>query len=185
MNAAGFTHVDRKWRRKSDAAFAVNAYAVRDLASLCKRIRIARWFTSARTTSLGARRGSQGRRTVRPTNPAPGSTVRGRQQAGQGVRLRPRLECPRHFILRTCGLYGVHMEQAAGAATSVEAILQQAQAGAALHAVVCDQVCTPTSVADFARRSWPNCCTRKRTARITSRTTGNAVGMNLRKQWLN
>jgi dTDP-4-dehydrorhamnose reductase len=54
----------------------------------------------------------------------------------------------RHFILRTCGLYGT---PGAGSqrVNFVEAMLRQAEAGTPIR-VVSDQVCTPTSVADLA-----------------------------------
>src|SRR5262249_44106975 len=55
--------------------------------------------------------------------------------------------CPRHLILRTCGLYGWRGE--GGKGNFVDTMLRLARERGAVR-VVADQVCTPTSAADLA-----------------------------------
>jgi dTDP-4-dehydrorhamnose reductase len=56
--------------------------------------------------------------------------------------------CPRHFVVRTCGLYGTRGQGGKGG-NFVEAMLKRAAAGVPWK-VVNDQECTPTATADLA-----------------------------------
>jgi dTDP-4-dehydrorhamnose reductase len=56
--------------------------------------------------------------------------------------------CPRHFVVRTCGLYGVWGSGGKGG-NFVETMLRLAGQGKPLR-VVADQVCTPSYTADVA-----------------------------------
>jgi dTDP-4-dehydrorhamnose reductase len=56
--------------------------------------------------------------------------------------------CPQHFVVRTCGLYGLHGQGGKGG-NFVETILKRARAGQPLR-VVADQTCTPTATVDLA-----------------------------------
>lgn len=58
--------------------------------------------------------------------------------------------CPRHFVIRTCGLYGHAARQGAGKGNFVETMIRLGQQRDVLR-VVDDQVCTPTSVRHLAR----------------------------------
>ena len=58
-----------------------------------------------------------------------------------------RSHCPRHFIVRTCGLYGHHSSHGKG--NFVETILRLAKERPELK-IVSDQYCTPTSTANLA-----------------------------------
>lgn len=58
-----------------------------------------------------------------------------------------RTHCPRHFVLRTCGLYGHHGSRGKG--NFVETILRLGRERSELK-VVSDQICTPTSTVNLA-----------------------------------
>ncbi len=72
-----------------------------------------------------------------------GSTKLGGEQAVQAA-------CPRHFIIRTCGLYGSAARRGAGKGSFIETMLRLGMTKPELR-VVNDQVCTPTSTADLAQ----------------------------------
>src|SRR5262249_10766166 len=59
-----------------------------------------------------------------------------------------RLLCPRHFVIRTCGLYGVWGSGGKGG-NFVETMLRLASAGKQVR-VVDDQICTPSYTVDVA-----------------------------------
>jgi dTDP-4-dehydrorhamnose reductase len=66
-----------------------------------------------------------------------------------GERLVQRY-CSRHFVIRTCGLYGLAGSRSKGG-NFVETVLRAAAQGKTLR-VVNDQVVTPTSTAELAQR---------------------------------
>ena len=57
--------------------------------------------------------------------------------------------CSRHFVVRTCGLYGIAAMQGGGKGNFVETMLRLGRDRKQLR-VVNDQFCTPTSTADLA-----------------------------------
>lgn len=57
--------------------------------------------------------------------------------------------CSRHFVVRTCGLYGIAALRGAGKGNFVETMLRLGRDRKQLR-VVNDQLCTPTSTADLA-----------------------------------
>jgi dTDP-4-dehydrorhamnose reductase len=73
------------------------------------------------------------------------STYASSKRAGEQL---VQTHCPRHFVVRTCGLYGRNAAQGKG--NFVETMLRLGRERKELK-VVGDQRCTPTSTADLAR----------------------------------
>ena len=72
--------------------------------------------------------------------------------------------CPKHLIVRTCGLYGTS-GQGSKRSNFVETMLRKGAAGHPVR-VVHDPVCTPTATFDLVRAR-VNCSPRKRMVSIT------------------
>lgn len=142
VNCAAYNFVD-KAETEPDAAFKVNADGVRHLADACRDIgaRLVHVSTDyvfgldeGRTEPLGE-----------DAPPGPVSAYGLSKLTGEyWVRMR----CPRHLVVRTCGLYGVWGSGGKGG-NFVETMLRVAGEGKPLK-VVGDQHCTPTSTADLA-----------------------------------
>jgi dTDP-4-dehydrorhamnose reductase len=142
VNCAAYNFVD-KAESEPDAAFAANAWGPRELAKTCERLGcILVHFSTDYVFGLDT-----SRKTPYRTTDAPGPTsVYGMSKlCGEyGVRA----ECRRHFVIRTCGLYGVWGSGGKGG-NFVETMLRLATQGKPLK-VVADQFCTPTYTSDLA-----------------------------------
>ena len=137
VNAAGYTQVDKAEAHPAEA-FAVNAIALRDLASICHDLDSTLIQVSTDYVfGLDAARVSPYRETDAP---GPLSAYGHSKLAGEHF---VRALCPKHFILRTCGLYGP------GHSNFVHTMLRQAKEAMPLR-VVDDQICTPTAALDLA-----------------------------------
>jgi dTDP-4-dehydrorhamnose reductase len=142
VNCAAYNYVDRA-ESEPAAAFAVNAWGVRDLALVCRDLGCALvHFSSDYVFGL-----EHERRTpyAEMEPPGPVSVYGLSKLAGEYL---VRALCPRHFVIRTCGLYGVWGSGGKGG-NFVEAMLRRAGECQPLR-VVADQVCTPTYTADLA-----------------------------------
>jgi dTDP-4-dehydrorhamnose reductase len=142
VNCAAYNFVDRA-EAEPPAAFATNAWGVRDLANLCRENDCTLvHFSTDYVFGL-----DEGRRTPWTERDAPGPvSVYGLSKlAGEYV---VRALCPRHLVLRTCGLYGIWGSGGKGG-NFVETMLRVAAQGKPLR-VVADQVCTPSYTADVA-----------------------------------
>lgn len=142
VNCAAYNFVD-KAEAEPQAAFAVNAFAVRDLALICRDLDcVLVQFSSDYVFGLDA-----ARRTPYLEDDAPGpvSAYGTSKLAGEYF---VRALCPKHFVLRTCGLYGVHGSGGKGG-NFVETMLRLAGQGKPLR-VVHDQTCTPSYTVDVA-----------------------------------
>jgi dTDP-4-dehydrorhamnose reductase len=145
VNCAAYNFVDRA-EAEPEAAFAVNAWGVRRLALVCRDLDcVLAHYSTDYVFGLDA-----GRRTpfVETDAPGPVSVYGLSKLAGEYL---VRALCPRHFIIRTCGLYGVWGSGGKGG-NFVETMLRLAGQGKRLP-VVADQTCTPSYAVDVATAS--------------------------------
>jgi dTDP-4-dehydrorhamnose reductase len=136
INCAAYNAVD-KAESEPTAAFAVNAFAVRELAAFCRQANSTLvHFSTDYVFGL-----DESRRTPYQESDSPGPvSVYGLSKlAGEYFA---RALCPRHFVIRTCGLYGAWGVGGKGG-NFVETMLKRAREGKPLR-VVADQVCSPT-----------------------------------------
>jgi dTDP-4-dehydrorhamnose reductase len=142
VNCAAYNLVD-KAESDPTAAFAVNAWGVRDLALICRDLGcVLVHFSSDYVFGL-----DENRRTPWTETDAPGPVgVYGLSKLAGEYLVRSL--CPRHFVVRTCGLYGVWGSGGKGG-NFVEAMLRLAGQGKPLR-VVADQSCTPTYTTELA-----------------------------------
>jgi dTDP-4-dehydrorhamnose reductase len=142
FNCAAYNFVDRA-EAEPEAAFAVNAWGVRNLARLCgERDCLLVHFSSDYVFGLELDRHAPYKENVAP---GPLSVYGLSKLAGEYL---VRSLCPRHLVIRTCGLYGVWGSGGKGG-NFVETMLQAAASGKPLS-IVADQVCTPSYTVDVA-----------------------------------
>jgi dTDP-4-dehydrorhamnose reductase len=142
INCAAYNFVD-KAEQEPDAAMAVNAWGVRELAVVCRDLdRVLVHFSTDYVFGL-----DESRRTPYAETDAPGPvSVYGLSKLAGEYTVRSL--CPKHFVIRTCGLYGVWGSGGKGG-NFVETMLRVAGQGKPLR-VVADQVCTPSYTVDVA-----------------------------------
>lgn len=142
VNCAAYNFVDRA-ESEQDAAFATNAWGVRELARAChdagtKLVHVSTDYVFG----LDETRPSP----LTETDPPGPVSVYGLSKlSGEYVA---RAASPRNLAIRTCGLYGVWGSGGKGG-NFVETMLRVAGQGKPLR-VVGDQRCTPTYTADLA-----------------------------------
>ncbi len=142
VNCAAYNFVD-KAEAEPNAAFAVNAWAVRDLAAICRDL-----DATLVQVSTDYVFGLDAKRTTpfhEEDAPGPVSNYGLSKLAGEYL---VRSICSKHIVIRTCGLYGVWGSGGKGG-NFVETMLRVAGQGKPLR-VVNDQRCTPTFTADLA-----------------------------------
>lgn len=142
VNTTAFHHLDT-CEAQPEKAFAVNAIAVRDLAATC-RDRNATLVHLSTDYVFGGDLARTAPYTESDT-PAPVNTYGVSKVAGEHL---VRAMCPKHFIVRTCGLYGTAGASGKGR-NFVELMVRLAKEGKPIR-VVTDQVLTPTATADVA-----------------------------------
>ncbi|MCS6852634.1 MAG: dTDP-4-dehydrorhamnose reductase, partial [Gemmataceae bacterium] len=143
VNCAAYNFVDRA-ETEVAAAMAVNGWGVRELAAACRELNaVLVHFSTDYVFGL-----ENDRRTPYAEGDAPGpiSVYGVSKLAGEYF---VRALCPRHYVIRTCGLYGVWGSGGKGG-NFVETMLRRAAEGKPLR-VVADQVCTPSYTVDVAR----------------------------------
>jgi dTDP-4-dehydrorhamnose reductase len=142
VNCAAYNFVDRA-ESEPEAAFDVNAWGVRALANLCRELDCTLvHFSTDYIFGL-----DEARHTPYAETDAPGPvSVYGLSKLAGEYLVRS--ICPKHFVIRTCGLYGVWGAGGKGG-NFVETMLRLAALGKSLH-VVADQICTPSYTVDVA-----------------------------------
>ncbi|HUG20152.1 MAG TPA: dTDP-4-dehydrorhamnose reductase [Planctomycetaceae bacterium] len=145
VNCAAYNYVD-KAEAEREPAFALNCEAPGRLAESCERRGMVLVHIS---TDYVFGRDNLGDESLRKpfdetTVPLPDSIYGASKLAGEKL---VREHCGKHFVLRTCGLYGHRLAQGKG--NFVETMLRLGAERDELK-VVNDQRCTPTSAADLA-----------------------------------
>jgi dTDP-4-dehydrorhamnose reductase len=142
VNCAAYNFVD-KAETEPESAFAVNAWAVRTLAQTCRDLDCTLvHFSTDYVFGLDDARTTPWTETEAP---GPVSVYGLSKLAGEYV---VRSTCPKHFVIRTCGLYGIWGSGGKGG-NFVETMLRLAGQGKPLR-VVNDQHCTPSYTVDLA-----------------------------------
>jgi len=142
INCAAYNFVDRA-ETEPEAAFAVNAWGVRHLARTCRDLDCTLvHFSTDYVFGLDEQRRAP---YTEADAPGPVSVYGLSKLAGEYL---VRALCPRHFVLRTCGLYGVWGSGGKGG-NFVETMLKRGREGKPLR-VVNDQQCTPSYTVDVA-----------------------------------
>jgi dTDP-4-dehydrorhamnose reductase len=145
INTAAFHRVD-DCEDQAEKAFAVNVLGVRNLAQTAERNGAALVHFSTDYVFGGEKRTPYSEADV----PQPLSIYAITKLAGEFAARR---YCSRHFVIRTCGLYGMGGSRSKGG-NFVETMLKLAAQRKTIR-VVADQIVTPTSTADLAERVLP------------------------------
>jgi dTDP-4-dehydrorhamnose reductase len=143
LNCAAYNLVDQA-EDEPDPAFATNAAGVRELALACREVdaTLVHFSTDYVFGADRSRTSSYGESAA----PGPVSTYGISKLTGEYFT---RAYASRHFIIRTCGLYGRHGAGGKGG-NFVETMLRLAQGHKPIR-VVNDQILTPSSAADVAQ----------------------------------
>jgi len=144
INCAAYNFVDRA-EDEPQLAHAINAVGPQNLARWCARHNTVLVHVSTDYVFSGEVGHAP---FVETDSPTPVSTYARSKLAGEEF---VRAECPSHFMIRTCGLYG--RAQTAGKGNFVRTMLRMAAEGRPLK-VVDDQHCTPSFAEDVAAAIW-------------------------------
>jgi dTDP-4-dehydrorhamnose reductase len=140
INTAAFHKVEQ-CEKQPETSFAVNATGPRNLALACRRINAVLVHFSTDYVFDGGRRQPYAELDL----PHPLNVYGISKLAGEGM---VSLTWERHFVIRTCGLYGIAGSKGKGG-NFVETMLKKAGEGVPIR-VVNDQVLTPTFTGDLA-----------------------------------
>ena len=142
INCAAYNHVDQAEVCHAEA-FAVNCHAVRELSHLCRELGCTLVHFSTDHVFGDLRDGREPYEEA--SSPGPINTYGLSKLAGEYA---VRAICPRHYVIRTCGLYGLHGSGGKGR-NFVDTMLRLGQEEGVVR-VVNDQTCTPTYTSDLA-----------------------------------
>lgn len=139
INCAAYNQVD-KAEVEMDNALTTNAWALRPLSLACASMSITLiHFSTDYVFGLDTERDQP---FTEEDAPGPVSVYGMSKLTGEYV---VRSHCPRHYVVRTCGLYGQ-------GGNFVQTMLRLGKQGKPLK-VVNDQLCTPSNVIDIAQAS--------------------------------
>lgn len=141
LNCAAYNQVDQA-ELDSEAAFAVNALGVRRLAQVCAELDCVLVHYSTNYV-FGLDR-ARHHPYLEEDEAVPVSAYGASKVTGEGF---VRSLCPRHFVLRTTGLFGPRGANSRGSCF-VDNVLRWAGEGKSLR-IVNDQICTPTYTRDL------------------------------------
>ena len=141
LNLAAYHRVDDCEGPGATAAFAVNVIGAKNVADACREHGAACLWLS--TDYVFSGEAARPYREDDPTDPI--SMYGASKAAGEHVI---RYACPRHYVVRSSGLYGVAGASGKGG-NFVETMLRLAREGTPIR-VVDDQTLGPTSTADLA-----------------------------------
>lgn len=142
INCGAYNLVDRA-ENDPEAAFGINAWGVRNLAQICARRDCA--LLQVSTDYVFGLETNRARPYAEEEAPGPVNVYGLSKLAGEYF---VRALVPRHWVVRTCGLYGRHGVGGKGG-NFVETMLRLAREGKSLR-VVADQHLAPTATADLA-----------------------------------
>lgn len=142
INTSAYHQVDL-CETTAERAFEVNAFAVRHLAQLCRQMDALFVHTSTDYVFDG----SKGRPYLEEDAPNPQSVYATAKLAGEYF---VRHNCPRHWVVRTCGLFGDAGRSSKGY-NFVDLMLRLQRDQKPIH-VVSDQVLSPTRAREAARK---------------------------------
>lgn len=144
INAAAYNKVDQA-EDEPQVAFANNALGPRNLAMECQSRGIVLVHVS--TDYVFGNQTDRDSPYTETDEPGPVSAYGISKLAGEHL---VRSSCTKHFVVRTCGLYGHAARSGAGKGNFVETMLRLGREKDQLT-IVNDQVCTPTSSLELAR----------------------------------
>ena len=144
INAAAYNFVDRA-EDEPEAAYEVNALGARNLAIACQMLSIRFVHVSSDYVFGGC--ASADRPFVESDLVLPNSAYAVSKLAGEYF---VRSNCEKHFVVRTCGLYGYAAMGGRGKGNFVETMLRLGAERDELS-IVDDQRCTPTVTTDLAQ----------------------------------
>ncbi|MCC6542893.1 MAG: dTDP-4-dehydrorhamnose reductase [Nitrospirae bacterium] len=142
INTAAYHKVD-DCEDNVELSFAVNSFAVRNLAMICNEYGIP--FVHFSTDFVFG--GDKKTPYVEDDCPNPGSVYAVSKLSGE---LFVRNTCSKYFLIRTCGLYGAKGQSGKGG-NFIETMIKLANSGKKIK-VVSDQIVTPTYVKELAAR---------------------------------
>ena len=142
LNTTAFHKLD-DCEDQPQKAFAVNASAVRDLAIICRDL-------GATLVHFSTDYVFGGQQSTPYTEDDPPSAINVYGVSKVAGELLVRAICPRHYIVRVCGLYGTAGASGKGG-NFPELMIRLAREDKPIK-VVCDQILTPTSTRDVAAK---------------------------------
>ncbi len=143
INAAAYNFVDRA-EDEPDVAFAVNGLGPRNLAQFCGGRDLPILHVS--TDYVFGQDADRTTPYAETECPGPVSAYAVSKLAGEYF---VRGLCQRHFVVRTCGLYGHAALAGGGKGNFIETMLRLGKEKDSLR-IVDDQCCTPTATSDLA-----------------------------------